>query len=263
MAAFEATGERGYLEKAESIATLILRRHAAEADWRMPEHFRADWSVDRDYRGSDMFRPYRLYAGTRARMGAAGIAALGAGRAPARLAPDARKNLFAQALAQGWDAERGGLYYTVEYDGSPRVRDRLWWPICEGIGAARFSWRRSTAIGPYEGWYRRLWDFAARRLIDRRNGGWFAQLDDTLAAGRALFRRQARHLSRPPGLPDPALSGKFEPRPRHSGARRRHHSHSSRRVDVLLGRVAHFCLDRRQRFAMGMHYGDEIERPPH
>ncbi len=58
MAAFEATGERSYLDKAESIATLILGRNAAAADWRVPEHYRADWSVDADYRGSDMFRPY-------------------------------------------------------------------------------------------------------------------------------------------------------------------------------------------------------------
>ena len=92
---------------------------------------------------------------------------------------DASQNLFAQALAQGWDFERGGLYYTVEYDGSPRVRDRLWWPICEGIGAARFL-SALDGSGPYEAWYRRLWDFAARRLIDRRNGGWFAQLDESL-----------------------------------------------------------------------------------
>src|SRR5271163_874475 len=41
---------------------------------------------------------------------------------PAARAPALSERLREQALAQGWDA-RGGLYYTVEYDGAPRVRD--------------------------------------------------------------------------------------------------------------------------------------------
>ena len=234
MAAFEATGERSYLDKAENVASLILRRHAAEADWRIPEHFRADWSVDRDYRGSDMFRPYgytpghalewarlalKLWAlgssspSPRSRgegrgqgpveghetlefrafanpesaphpnplpaSGERGLATVGSHKLA--WLPEAAKKLFAQAVGQGWDAAQGGLYYTTEYDGSPRVRDRLWWPICEGIGAAHFL---GALDGDplYETWYRRFWDFSARRLIDRRNGGWLAQLDgDTLA----------------------------------------------------------------------------------
>ena len=45
MAAFEATGERSYLDKAERIADLILRRNAGAADWRVPEHYHADWSA--------------------------------------------------------------------------------------------------------------------------------------------------------------------------------------------------------------------------
>ena len=107
-------------------------------------------------------------------MDAAGAATLGARRTATRLAA-ARppRGLFAEAVAQGWDA-RGGLYYTLNYDGSPRVRDRLWWPICEGIGAGAFPRNRG------EVWYRRFWDFAARHLIDARHGGWRCQLDDDL-----------------------------------------------------------------------------------
>ena len=52
MAAFEATGERGYLDKAESIASLIIDRHARNEGWRVAEHFTANWEVDRAYRGT-------------------------------------------------------------------------------------------------------------------------------------------------------------------------------------------------------------------
>ena len=186
MAAFEATGERSYLEKAESIATLILARNAASADWRVPEHYRGDWSVDTDYRGSDMFRPYGYTPGHALEWARLALQLWALGGHKLSWLPDASRKLFAQALAQGWDAERGGLFYTIEYDGTPRVRDKLWWPVCEGLGAAHFL---SALDGEAftEQNYRRLWDFAARRLIDPRFGGWRPQLDDDLTPVERYF----------------------------------------------------------------------------
>ena len=186
MAAFEATGERSYLDKAERIAALILQRHAAAADWRVPEHYRADWSVDAEYRGSDVFRPYGYTPGHALEWTRLALQLWALGGRRLDWLPGAAKRLFAQAFAQGWDRERGGLYYTIEYDGVPRVRDRLWWPACEGVGAAHFL----GALGPdpfAEACYRRLWDFIARRLIDRRHGGWRAQLDDSLQPVAGYF----------------------------------------------------------------------------
>lgn len=179
MAAFEATGERSYLDKAESIARLILQRHAGAADWRVPEHYRPDWSVDIAYRGSDMFRPFGYTPGHAmewARL-ALQLNALGGGREA--WLTDAARGLFAQAVAQGWDPTTGGLYYTTEYDGAPRVRDRLWWPVCEGIGAAHFLGARD-GDSFYENWYQRFWAFSTRAFI-ARNGGWKMQLNDDLA----------------------------------------------------------------------------------
>jgi mannose/cellobiose epimerase-like protein (N-acyl-D-glucosamine 2-epimerase family) len=185
MAAFETTGESSYLEKAERIADLILRRCAAAADWRVPEHFHADWSVDAGYRGSDVFRPYGYTPGhalewTRL---ALQLSALGGGKL--EWLPQAARRLFSQAVAQGWDASRGGIYYTTEYDGVPRVRDRLWWPLCEGVGGAHFLGAHDGVAS--EAWYRRFWDFIARHIIDRPEGGWRPQLDDSLAPIAGYF----------------------------------------------------------------------------
>jgi sulfoquinovose isomerase len=186
MAAFEATSDRGFLAKAESIADLILRRSAAAYDWRVPEHYRADWTVDRDYKGSDMFRPYGVTPGHSLEWTRLALQLWALGCRRLAWLPDAARGLFARALAEGWDKTRGGVYYTLEWSGAPRVRDRLWWPVCEGIGAATF-------LGALEGgaeveaWYRSLWDFAARHVIDRRNGGWLPQLDDSLKPVAGYF----------------------------------------------------------------------------
>ena len=186
MAAFEATGERSDLDKAESIATLILARGAGNAGWRVPEHYRADWSVDAEYSGSVMFRPYGYTPGHALEWARLSLQLWALGGRRLAWLPDASRNLFSQALAQGWDPVHGGLYYTTEHDGSPRVRDKLWWPVCEGIGAAHF-------LGSLDGDaeternYRRLWDFASRALIDRRRGGWYPQLDDDLTPVDRFF----------------------------------------------------------------------------
>ena len=186
MAAFEATGERSYLDKAESIARLILGRFAAAADWRVPEHYRRDWTVDADSSGSEVFRPFGYTPGHAMEWARLALQLFALGGRKEEWLPQAARRLFAQALAQGWDPARGGLYYTTEYDGTPRVRDRLWWPMCEGVGAAHFL---SSLDGDafHEASYRQLWDFISRRLIDRENGGWHPQLDDELKPKSGYF----------------------------------------------------------------------------
>jgi sulfoquinovose isomerase len=179
MAAFEATGERAYLAKAESIADLILRRMAGSEHWRVPEHYRADWTIDREYKGSDMFRPYGTTPGHWLEWSRLAMQLWELGERRIAWLPDAAKGLFAEATSVGWDAARGGFYYTLEWDGRPRIRDRIWWPCCEGIGAAAFLAAHESGDF-YEGWYRRIWSFSARHFIDRRRGGWLPQLDDSL-----------------------------------------------------------------------------------
>ena len=186
MAAFEATGNRAYLDKAERIADLLLRCNAAAAEWRVPEHFHADWSVDVDYRGSDVFRPYGYTPGHALEWVRLALQLSALGGRKEEWLPDAARRLFAQAVAQGWDFARGGLYYTTEYDGTPRVRDRLWWPHCEGVGAAHFLGAQGGDASA-EAWYRRFWDFLARHIIDRREGGWRPQLDERLTPVSGYF----------------------------------------------------------------------------
>jgi mannose/cellobiose epimerase-like protein (N-acyl-D-glucosamine 2-epimerase family) len=185
MAAFEATENRIYLAKAERIADFFLRRMAATHQWRVPEHYHDDWAVDRDYKGSDVFRPAGTTPGHSLEWARLALQLWTLGGRKLDWLPSAAKAVFEEATTSGWDTA-GGFYYTLDWSGAPLIRDRLWWPCCEGIGAAAFL-RRLEQGNVYETWYRRIWDFAARRLIDRRAGGWRPQLGDDLKEKNGYF----------------------------------------------------------------------------
>lgn len=185
MAAFEATGDRMYLTMAERIASLIIDRHARAEGWRVAEHFRADWSVDRDYEGDPMFRPAGTTPGHALEWSRLlnQLHQLGGRRHGWMI--EAARALFLHTCEIGWDAARGGFYYTLDWDDRPGRSDRYWWPCAEGIGAAA-TLRQTGGDARFEEWYRRIWDFTARHLIDPK-GSWHPELDDTLAPVSRVF----------------------------------------------------------------------------
>ena len=63
MAAFEATNDSAYLEMAQSIAELLINSHARDLDWRVAEHFDADWKIDHAFEGDPIFRPSGITPG--------------------------------------------------------------------------------------------------------------------------------------------------------------------------------------------------------
>ncbi|WPY96793.1 AGE family epimerase/isomerase (plasmid) [Limimaricola variabilis] len=176
MAAFEATGDAEHLRMADRIAELIVNRRARENGWRLAEHFHADWSVDHGYDGDPMFRPAGLTPGHSLEWARLLVQLYETGDRRLDWAPEAARALFDRAVTDGWDREKGGLYYTLGWDDRPAISERYWWPVCEGIGAAH-ALSELDGDPVYEEWYRRFWDFAALHLIDREHGGWHPQID--------------------------------------------------------------------------------------
>jgi mannose/cellobiose epimerase-like protein (N-acyl-D-glucosamine 2-epimerase family) len=179
LAAAEVCERPGLAARADRIAAKLIDGQARANGWLLPEHYDTSWRPRLEYNRDRLDDPFRPYGATIGHSLEWSRLVLGAGIASA--APDgwhteAAEALFGRAVDVGWDADVGGLAYTVGWDAAPANPDHYWWPIAEGIAAASYL-ERVTGRGPYQEWYRRFWDFAAAHLIDHERGGWYAQLD--------------------------------------------------------------------------------------
>jgi sulfoquinovose isomerase len=186
MAAFEATGESEYLRKAESIASFIISKHAASLGYRVAEHFDEKWEMFNAYRGSEIFRPAGSTPGHWLEWSRLLLQLWELGGQKLAWLPDASAKLFRAAVELGWDHAKGGFYYTLEWDNKPRLKQKLWWPATEGIGAAAYLAAHNDDPF-YEDWYRRIWGFCNNHFIDHEKGGWHHELGEDLKPHRGFF----------------------------------------------------------------------------
>ncbi|MFG1841871.1 AGE family epimerase/isomerase [Micromonospora sp. NPDC049175] len=191
LAAAAATGDANWADRALRIAYHLVHTEAARHDWRLPEHFTADWTPQLDYnrdQPADQFRPYGSTMGhwlEWARLLLELEAVLP--HPPRWLLTDAR-HLFAAAVRRGWAVDGAdGFVYTIDWDDRPVVRSRMHWVLAEAIGAA-VTLHRRTGDDVYADWYRAFWAYARRYLVD--GTGWRHELDarnlpaDTVWHGR-------------------------------------------------------------------------------
>ncbi|EEP74730.1 N-acylglucosamine 2-epimerase [Micromonospora sp. ATCC 39149] len=152
---------------------------AATHDGRLPEHFGPDWAPDlgrNRNQPADPFEPYGATPGHGlewSRLLLHVEAAVGADDALAAAAV----RLFDRAVEDGWDADGAeGFVYTVDWDGTPLVRQRMHWVMAEAIAAAAALYRR-TGQRRYAARYAAWWDYAERHLLDHTGGSWWHELD--------------------------------------------------------------------------------------
>jgi mannose/cellobiose epimerase-like protein (N-acyl-D-glucosamine 2-epimerase family) len=177
LAAYDATGEERYLQRAHAIARNVTVRQAALAGGLVWEHYRADWSVDWDYNKDDrsnIFRPWGYQPGHLAEWAKL---LLILSRHAERLvdggwlAPRAVE-LFDAAMKHAWDGEHGGIVYGFAPDGSICDGDKYFWVQAESLAAAALL-GASTGDEDYWGWYERIWDYSWRHFVDHHHGAWY------------------------------------------------------------------------------------------
>lgn len=185
MAAYEATGEALFLDRAGRILDFFVLQMAPQNAWRLPEHYTNNWQIDRSYAGNHMFRPAGTTPGHAFELGRLALQHWDLTGRPANGAPQAARNLIERALADAWLPE-GGLAYTLDFEGKVADGSRFWWPVTEAIGAmaALIVMDRNPVD---EIWYRRLWAFADAHFIDHARGGWYPAIDDQGQPTSSIF----------------------------------------------------------------------------
>jgi sulfoquinovose isomerase len=178
LAATDATADPRWAQRAVGICEFVLDC-ASKNDWRIPEHFDAEWVADLEFNRetpADQFKPYGATVGH----------AFEWSRLIAQTAPlssdrvrfvEGAKSLFARGAADGWARDgQPGFVYTTDWTGTPVVADRLHWVVAEAIAAAAVL-ERMTGLDVYATSYAQWWDYAAAFLIDLDEGSWRHQLD--------------------------------------------------------------------------------------
>jgi mannose/cellobiose epimerase-like protein (N-acyl-D-glucosamine 2-epimerase family) len=175
LAAYEATDEARYFDRARHIAEAITVDLAAETDGLLWEHYTADWEQDFAYNADEprhQFRPPGYQPGHHVewakllalldRYGDGESEESGEVEAPTTTTDwyARARELFDAAVDHGWS--ENGFVYTHAADGSPIVADRYGWALAEAIGASAALAERAAARGDADevdrlrDWHRRF-----------------------------------------------------------------------------------------------------------
>lgn len=173
LAAYEATGDTLYLDRAELVATNVTRRQAALSQNLVWEHYHADWSIDWEYNKDDrtnIFRPWGFQPGHQTEW-AKLLLILERHRPLDWLLPRAME-LFDAALMHAWDAEHGGIYYGFGPDYTVCDADKYFWVQAESLATAALLGAR-TGLARYWDWYDAIWAYSWAHFVDHRYGAWY------------------------------------------------------------------------------------------
>ncbi len=177
LAAFEATGDARYLDRAHTLARRVTVDLAAEAGGLIWEHYDPSWRPDYDYNRTDprhLFRPWGFQPGHQTEW--AKLLLILERHRPEPWMLDRARHLFDRAVALAWDGEFGGLCYGFAPDGDICDFDKYFWVQAESFAAAA---RLALRTGDAQYWrcYDRIWTYAWQHMVDHRYGAWYRILD--------------------------------------------------------------------------------------
>ena len=142
LAVADATGDNAYRVRAGRIIDHVIG-WAKHSEWRIPEHFKSDWSLDLECnvdKKDDQFKPYGATPGHGiewARLITQWALSSFANLDGAQPYVDAAEHLFARAVADAWNADGTvGLAYTTDWNGKPVVTDRMHWTLAESLNTS-------------------------------------------------------------------------------------------------------------------------------
>lgn len=199
LAVYDAVGDKRYLERAGRIIKRVVT-WAQNNNWRIPEHFKEDWTPDLDCQKETPDDPFKPYGATPGHgiewarlitqwafamygdMNKNGLAdadkqALLKADDNIRIYIDAAVNLYNRAISDAWncDGDRG-IVYTTDWEGRPVVHDRMHWTLAEAINTSAVLFK-VTGDEVYSSNYSEFMQYLDEVVHDKVNGSWYHQLD--------------------------------------------------------------------------------------
>ena len=173
LAAWQASGEVKFLDRAEGLAEKFAIELAAHSGGQIWEHYGPDWTVDMEYNidnPNDRYRPWGFQVGHQTEWTKL-LLILNAERPNAKWVAKA-KALYDWALEAGWDSANGGIVYGLAPDGRICSGEKHFWVQAESFAAA---WRlyKATNDEKYLNDYNRIWQWSWDHMVDHEYGAWF------------------------------------------------------------------------------------------
>ena len=191
LAVADATGNETYRRRAGRIIDHVLT-WANHNDWRIPEHFRKDWTPDLDCNKDhpdDPFKPYGATPGHGIEWArlitqwAYSMKNTAEDTTPIEKYVTAAESLYQRAIKDAWNADGApGIVYTTDWQGNPVVHDRMHWTLAEAINTSAVLWH-VTHKQQYADDYAMFLRYLDEQVLDHVHGSWYHQLD---AAGNVL-----------------------------------------------------------------------------
>ncbi|MBP1082491.1 mannose/cellobiose epimerase-like protein (N-acyl-D-glucosamine 2-epimerase family) [Bacillus capparidis] len=176
MAAFEATGEARYLDRAYQLAHSVIFKLLPQSGSLIWEHYdenrKIDWEYNKDYTKSE-FRPYGFIFGHSIEWSKL-LQLLEKHKEEQWIFPQSER-LFRTAADYGSDRRYGGIYYAMSPEGKIIDSDKLYWVMAEAIGASALFAAKTNKIA-YRNFYEQIFKYCWRYFVDHKWGAWYQLL---------------------------------------------------------------------------------------
>jgi len=171
ISAFDATGEKPYLERAFELAKNIVCTQTQTTKGLIWEHYKSDWSLDLDYNLNDpknLYKPWGYQPGHFTEW--AKLLLILNHFSPQEWLCERALFLLEKAIAVSWDEANGGLFYGFAPDGSICDDEKYFWVQAETLAALSIA--SSKLDNSLSDITKALLDYVNRHFIYPETGVW-------------------------------------------------------------------------------------------
>ena len=182
LAAADVLKDEKYRKRAGRIIDRVIGWARAN-EWRIPEHYKSDWTPDMECssdKPDDCFKPYGATPGHGIEWARLitqwAVSTFGDSEGRTSYLEAASK-LYDRAVKDAWNVDGApGLCYTTNWHGSPIVHDRMHWTLAEAINTSAVLFR-IMGDSRYGRDYEAFMEYLDEYVLDHERGSWYHQLD--------------------------------------------------------------------------------------